>query len=133
MRKRRIAKASPLRLPVMLTLLLLAASPHALADAPYEGRWTEDPAWCRNTRASGTDELPMTITRRSIETFASFCRVLSAVRTRRAVWRLRTSCRDEGQTEQEPRTPVTFVVRVDGNRLYLRNDIGVQNLTRCPN
>ena len=121
-----------LRLPFMLTLLLLAASPHALA-ADHEGRWTEDPAWCRNTRASGTDELPITITRRLVETSASFCRVLSAVRTSRAAWRLRTSCRDEGQTEREPRTPVTFVLRVHGNSLHLRNDIGVQNLTRCPN
>ena len=120
-----------LRLLVLLTLLLLATPPRALAAEPY-GRWAEDPAWCRNTRASGTDELPITITRRLIETFASYCRVLSSARTSRAVWRLRTSCRDEGQTEQEPRTPITFVLRVDGNRLYLRNDIDVQNLTRCP-
>ena len=61
--------------PILLTCLLLAAAPAALAQEPYEGRWTEDIAWCRNTRASGTDELPITITQRSIETFASFCRV----------------------------------------------------------
>ena len=58
--------------------------------------------------------------------------MLSAVRTSRAGWRLRTSCRDEGQTEHEPRTPVTFVLRVDRNRLALRDDTGVRNLTRCP-
>ena len=67
-----------------------------------------------------------------VETFASYCRVLSAVRTSRAAWRLRTSCRDEGQAEWEPRTPVTFVLRVNGNSLSLRDDTGVQNLTRCP-
>ena len=58
-----------LRLLVLLTLPLLATPSHALAAQLYEGRWTEDPAWCRNTRASGTDELPITVTRRSIETF----------------------------------------------------------------
>ena len=121
----------PLRLPVILTLLLLALSP-AHSQPPYEGRWTEDPAWCRNTRASGTDELPITITRRLIETFASFCLVLSIARTTRTTWRMNTSCRDEGQTENEPRTPVTFELRVDGNTLSLRDDTGVQNLTRCP-
>ncbi len=120
----------PLRLLVLL-LLLLATTPHVFA-ADYEGRWAEDPAWCRNTRASGTDELPITITRRLVETYASFCRVLSAVRTSRAAWRLRTSCRDEGQAEWEPRTPVTFVLRVNGNRLSLRDGTSVQNLTRCP-
>jgi len=121
-----------LRLPVLLTLVLLSTTPHALA-ADYEGRWAEEPAWCRNTRASGTDELPITISRRLVETFASYCRVLSAVRTSRATWRLRTSCRDEGRAEWEPRTPVTFVLRVNGKNLYLRDDTGVQNLTRCPN
>lgn len=121
----------PLRLLVLLTLLLLATTPHVLA-AGYEGRWAEDPAWCRNTRASGTDELPITITRRLVETYASYCRVLSAVRTSRAAWRLRTSCRDEGQAEWEPRTPVTFVLRVDGNTLHLRGNDDIQTLTRCP-
>jgi hypothetical protein len=121
-----------LRLLVLLTLVLLATPLSALAAEPYEGRWAEDLAWCRNTRASGTDEMPITITRRSVETFASFCRVLSAIRTARAMWRLRTSCRDEGQTEKEPRTPVTFLMRVDGNSLYLRDNTGVQNFTRCP-
>ena len=120
-----------LRRPLLLTLLLLTAPPPVLAQAPYEGRWTEDIAWCRNTRASGTDELPITITQRSIETFASFCRVLSAARVG-AAWHLRTSCRDEGQTETEPRTAIIFVLRVDGDRLTLRDDVGEQNLTRCP-
>jgi hypothetical protein len=124
---------SPLLALALLALALLAPVPQALAAAqPYEGRWAEDPAWCSNTRKSGSDELPITIGRRSIETFASFCRVLSVVRTSRMVWRLRASCRDEGQTEQEPRTAVTFVLRVDGNRLYLHDDTGVQTFTRCP-
>jgi hypothetical protein len=57
---------------------------------------------------------------------------MSVVRTSRATWRLRTSCRDEGQTEHEPRTPVTFELRVDGNQLILRDDTGARTLTRCP-
>ena len=122
----------PLRLPIILSIMLLGAASPALAAEPYEGRWIEDPAWCRNTRKSGTDELPITISRRLIETFASFCRVMSVVRTSRSTWRLRTGCRDEGQTENEPRTPVTFELRVDGNRLTLRDDTGARTLTRCP-
>jgi hypothetical protein len=115
-----------------LTLLLIASSPPAYGQAPYVGRWAEDPAWCRNTRANGTDEMPITIWPRTIETFASICLVQSAVRTTRVMWRLRTSCRDEGQSEHEPRTLVTFLLRLDGNRLYLRDNTGVRNLTRCP-
>jgi hypothetical protein len=110
-------------------VFLLAALAHALAAEPYEGRWTEDPAWCRNT--SGTDELPITITRQSIEQFASSCRVLS-IRRKGSVWRIRTSCRDEGQDASEPRTPVTYVLSLDGDRLTLRDSTGELKLTRCP-
>jgi hypothetical protein len=123
------------RLPFALALLLagplLSGLSVAHAASPYEGRWTENPAWCRNTRASGTDELPITITRRSIETFASSCRVLTSAR-KGAAWVLRTSCRDEGQTETEPRTRNTVTLRVNGNRLSLRDMNGAQNFTRCP-
>jgi hypothetical protein len=97
-----------LRLPfaraLLLAGLLLACLCGAHAASPYERRWTENPAWCRNTRASGTDELPITITRRSIETFASSCRVLSSAR-KGVAWVLRTSCRDEGQTETDAAHP----------------------------
>jgi hypothetical protein len=54
--------------------VLLAAPVSAIAAEPYEGRWTQDPAWCANTRRNG-DEIPITITRQSVEQFASFCRV----------------------------------------------------------
>ena len=121
----------PLRFLATLALLLTAFASPALAAEPYEGRWADDPAWCKNTRQSNTDELPIVISRKSIETFASFCRVLSTTR-KGAAWWLHTSCRDEGQTETEPRAQITFVLRVDGNRLYLRDDTGVQNLHRCP-
>ena len=116
---------------LLLACLLLSSLSGAHAASPYEGRWTENPAWCRNTRASGTDELPITITRRSIETFASSCRVLSSAR-KGAAWVLRTSCRDEGQTGTEPRIPDTVTLRVNGNRLSLRDMNGAQNFTRCP-
>jgi hypothetical protein len=112
------------------TLLALLITPAAALAAEYEGRWAENPAWCANTRAGGTDEMPLTITRRSIETFASSCRVVAVTR-RGAAWWLRTRCRDEGQSEREPRVANTFVLRVDGNRLTLRDSAGIQNLTRC--
>ena len=115
----------------LLACLLLSGLSGAHAASPYEGRWTENPAWCRNTRASGTDELPITITRRSIETFASSCRVLSSAR-KGAVWVLRTSCRDEGQTETEPRIRNTVTLRINGNRLSMRDMNGDHSFTRCP-
>ena len=37
--------------------------------------------------------------------------------------------RDEGE---EKRTPNTFVLRVDGERLYLRDGAGIRNFARCP-
>lgn len=100
----------------------------ASAAEPYEGRWAENLEWCKNT---GTDEAPITITRRSIETFASSCRVVS-IGGKAPLWRIRTSCRDEGQSEKEKRTPNTFSLRVDGDRLALRDASGVQNFMRCP-
>ena len=127
------------RLPLALALLLAClvfcllafCLPEAHAAVPYEGRWAEDPASCRNTRSSNTDDLPIVITRRMIETFASSCRVLSVTR-KGAVWRLRTSCRDEGQTETEPRIPNTVTLRVNGNRLSMHDINGAQSFTRCP-
>jgi hypothetical protein len=122
---------SPLALALVLADLLVVCLHEARAASPYEGRWTENPAWCRNTRSTGTDELPIVITQRSIETFASFCRVLSVTR-KGSVWRLRTSCRDEGQTETEPRIPNTVTLRLNGNRLSLHDINGPQSFTRCP-
>jgi len=114
-----------------LLACLVSCVPDAHAASPYEGRWTENPAWCRNTRATGTDELPITITQRSIETFASFCRVLSSTR-KGGTWVLRTSCRDEGQTETEPRIPNKVTLRLSGNKLWLHDINGAQSFTRCP-
>jgi hypothetical protein len=108
---------------------LLTTLTQALAAQPYQGRWTENPAWCRNT--SGTDELPITITRRSIDAFASSCRVLSVKRVG-AEWRIRTSCRDEGQDATEPRVKNTFVLRLAGDRMTMHDMNGVVTLTRCP-
>jgi hypothetical protein len=122
-----------LRLPFALALLLfdlLLGIAVSHAAPAYEGRWGDTPASCRNTRASNTDDLPIVITRRSIETFAASCRVLS-VKRQGAVWRLRTSCRDEGQTETEPRTINTVVLRVSGSRLSMRDMNGSQTLIRC--
>jgi hypothetical protein len=126
------------RLPFALALLLAGLSLAHAAPA-YEGRWAENPATCRNTRASNTDDLPIVITRRLIETFASSCRVLSVRRqgavksaAKGAVWRLRTRCRDEGQTETEPRALDTVVLRVSGNRLSMRDMNGSHTLMRCP-
>ena len=110
-----------------IAALLLAILPAATAAEPYEGRWAEKPEWCKST---GTDEAPITITRRSIETFASSCRVVS-IGGKAPLWRMRTLCRDEGESEKEKRTPVTFSLRVDGNRLAMRDGTGVQNFVRC--
>jgi hypothetical protein len=110
--------------------LLLAAPAGALAAPPYEGRWAEDPAWCGRTRASGGDEIPIVITRRAVEQFASMCTVQSA-RRRGATWTLHTLCRDEGEDEKAKRTPNTFVLRVDGAQLYMRDNTGIRNFLRC--
>jgi hypothetical protein len=117
----RIPFASPFALA-----FFLAISP-AHAASPYEGRWAEDPAWC--TR-KGTDEMPIVITRRAIEQFASRCTVQS-VRRKGAAWWLQTLCRDEGD-DSAKRTPNTFVLRVDGDELAMRDFGGIRNFTRCP-
>ena len=111
-----------------IAALLVATLSTANAAEPYEGRWAEKPEWCKST---GTDEAPITITRRSIETFASSCRVV-AIGGKAPQWRIRTLCRDEGQSEKEKRTSVTFSLRVDDDRLAMRDGAGVQNHVRCP-
>ena len=120
-RSARVARRSAVALA-----LLLAAPVAALAASPYEGRWAEDPAWCART---GTDEAPIVITRRAIEQFASHCTVQS-VRRKGAAWWLQTLCRDEG--DDSKRTPNTFVLRVDGDALAMRDARGIRNFTRCP-
>jgi hypothetical protein len=115
----------------VLALLVLLVGLPANAAAPYEGRWAEDAAWCARTRQNGTDEIPITITARAIEQFASIC-MIQSVRKPRGGWWLYTLCRDEGQDQKEKPTPVIFVVRVDGERLYLRDTTGIRNFLRCP-
>jgi hypothetical protein len=118
--------------PCTIALALLLVTPTAALSAnAYEGRWAEDPAWCGRTRASGGDEIPIVITRRAIEQFASVCAVQS-VRRQGATWTLRTLCRDEGEDEKAKRTPNTFVLRVDGAQLSMRDNTGVRNFLRCP-
>jgi hypothetical protein len=121
------------RLCLTSILAAIALSP-AQAAEPYLGRWAEDPAWCANS-ASNTDDVPIAITARAIEFYATYCRVLSVTRqggARRSSWRIRTSCRGEGESEKEPRTRMTFLLRVSGNRLEMRDGTGVQTFTRCP-
>ncbi len=114
-------------------VLALAASPALAKSAPYVGHWTEDPAWCANTDRS-SDDMPITITARAIETFASYCRVLSVKREKakkNSTWRVRTSCRGEGEMENEPRTRVTYTLRLDGDKLTMREGTTVWNFVRC--
>ena len=68
---------------------------------------------------------------RAIETFASYCRVLSVKREKKATWRVRTSCRGEGEMENEPRTRVTYTLRLNGDKLTMREGTTVWNFVRC--
>jgi hypothetical protein len=115
-----------------IAFLLAANLPikDASAAEPYEGLWAEKLEWCKNTNHD-TDEAPITITRRSIETFASSCRVIT-IQGKAPLWRIRTSCRGEGESEKEKRTPMTFSLRVDGNKLAMREGSGLQSYLRCP-
>lgn len=110
--------------------VVLTIQTQAQVPGIAHGRWSEDMAWCANTAQDGTDEMPITITKSEIETFASSCRVLSATRQGN-IWRLKTACRDEGQSESEPRTPATFEMRITGQRMALRDRIDQRSLTKC--
>ncbi len=126
------AMTPPLALALVALDLIVSACPSAAQDAPYAGRWAENPAWCRNNIYSGTDEMPVTITPGSIEFFAATCRILGVTATGRGVFRMRASCRDEGQTEHEPRERRTYTLRVAGDRLTLDDGISTGALMRCP-
>jgi hypothetical protein len=119
--------------PLLGALLLVSAcvSP-ALAAYPFEGYWAAEPRICVDTPDRETDNIPIHISRRSVETFASSCRIRS-IRRSRGAWRLRTICRDEGQDGTEPRTAVTFILRMTGDRLMLRSGSEpAESLVRCP-
>jgi hypothetical protein len=102
--------------PLASLVLASTLSPVLAQSAPYLGRWAEKPETCSNPTDHSTDDIPITITRRSIETFASSCRILGIDQRGEEV-RIRTSCRDEGEMENEPRTPITFTLRLKGNRM----------------
>jgi hypothetical protein len=114
--------------PLLLALTLLLTAPLAAqAATPFAGRWADDFATCRNTRAKG-GEIPVMITRWSIETAQTFCRVLAAARTTDRTWRLRAHCGDDGT---EPRRRVTVTLRLERERLALQKESGVRLLVRC--
>ena len=93
-------------------VLATTLSPALAQSAPYLGRWAEKPETCSNPTDGSNDDIPITFTRRSIETFASSCRILGIDQRGQDV-RIRTRCRDEGQMETEPRTPITFTLRAE--------------------
>lgn len=127
----RLGMSLPVQGTMRKLLLIFATLPAVLSPAlaaPYEGRWAERAAWCRNR--SGSDEMPITISRRAIASFASSCQVQS-IKRRGAAWWLRTLCRDEGQDDSTPPTSNIVVLRVDGDKLAMRDSAGIRNLTRC--
>lgn len=99
-------------------------------DQPYVGRWAPKAAWCKNDIRSGTDEIPVAITRQTIDFHAASCRIVSIERRGKA-WRARTSCRGEGAGREAPRTAVTYGLRVDGDRLTLSDHSGPKTFRRC--
>jgi hypothetical protein len=119
----------PRTIHVCVTFVSLLSMSGAHAAEPYEGRWSEEAAWCKTPRG---DEAPTTITAKSIDQFASSCRILSVAR-KGTEWRIRTSCRDEGQSEKEPRIPNTFTLRLDGDKLSMHDTASAStfNFTRC--
>ena len=116
--------------PLLLALTLLLTAPLNAQANTFSGRWAEDVTACGNTRANGGD-IPVMITRWSIETTTTFCRVLAAARTTGRTWRVNARCGEDGEAAGEPRRPVTVTLRIKGNRLSLQKDAGVRLLVRC--
>ncbi len=121
------------------SILLTAVGLGALAAAPgmvaaqsggqpaYVGRWTEQPAWCRNR--VGTDELPLVIHARRLEGVEWAC-TFQQVNGTHPEWRVTARCNGEGMTNRE-----RFVFRVEGNAMrltYVDRGNRTHRVTRCP-
>jgi hypothetical protein len=108
-------------------LAILCVHP-ALAAGPasYEGRWTSDLSWCRNS-ADTTDQVPRTYGRRMVTSYASDCSVDRVVGS--GPFEISMTCRGEGQTWKSRER-----LDVDADRMSVRDfDRGtLLNLRRCP-
>jgi len=61
----------------------------------------------------------------------AFARLVPHPRRPLTAWRLDTLCRDEGEAANQ-RIANQFQLRVDGDKLVMRDVAGIRNFTRCP-
>jgi len=84
-------------LPIGL-FVVFAAAP-ALA-APYEGRWAQEPEWCANDADSGTEEIAIEISGKTIRYYEGTCEMASIedIGVWDAAWKAHLVCTTEDET-----------------------------------
>lgn len=112
---------------LVAALLILGVQPAwAGGSAPYEGRWTSNLSWCRNS-ADYTDQVPRTYGRRMVTSYASDCSVDRV--TGSGPFEIAMTCRGEGQTWKSRER---LEVAADRMRVSDLDRGGISNFRRCP-
>lgn len=120
-----------IRRHAMISLLWSTPLP-ALAAQPFEGRWSENPAWCSPGHQGTIDEQPIVITAKRIDLYVSSCRV-DRITKAGAGFRLRTMCREEGEERENPAHPSTFTLTLKGDRMRITDEGSTTwEVVRCP-
>jgi hypothetical protein len=112
--------------PWMGIALWVIAMP-ALAAQPFEGSWSENPAWCSNPGM--IDEQPIRITSDSLELYVQGC-IIKKVKKIANGFQLETVCREEGEEEINQSR---YDLSLRGDQMTLLRDDGFKlELQRCP-
>ena len=114
------------RSSVALLAILCVHPALAAGPASFEGRWTSDLSWCRNS-ADTTDQVPRTYGRRMVTSYASDCSVDRVVGS--GPFEISMTCRGEGQIWKSRERLEVAAARM---RVSDLDRGGVLNFRRCP-
>jgi len=110
-------------------LMLSMLSLPTFAAQPFEGRWSENLAWCSPDHDGAIDERPIIITTKEIDIYVSWCRIDKVTKAGDR-FRLQTMCQEEGETG--PTSPETFTLNVTGDLMKITTRLASWNVQRCP-
>jgi len=119
-----IARCSAALLFIASSAAVVVPAQSQSGQPAYVGRWSYDPAHCKNK--PGSDEAPLVMTRKGIEGACTFQRITGG----NGFWRAQIACTDKGGMGKNR----NLEIRVQGKTLTLtyRDGLrGVDEFKRC--